>query len=131
MCGTFSSYIIRTVCKIYLLSRAMVFLGGSTVYGKTFEWENFRGLYVNDHSQENVRGCPSPSRHVLHETYRIIYSIRLHGKVFTIEHKIAKSAKVFPLESFAVYGITLRTTKVDTPSELNYNAPKHKSHINN
>ena len=40
----------------------------------------------------------------LYETYRITYSIKLHGKIFTIERKIAKFVKVFPLESFAVYG---------------------------
>ena len=74
-----------------------------TVYGKTFEWKIFCGWYANDHSQENAHGCLLPSCHVLYETYRITYSIKLHGKIFAIECKIAKSMKVFPLESFAVY----------------------------
>ena len=45
-----------------------------------------------------------PSRHVLHETYRITYSIKIYREIFAIECKITKTAKVFPLESFAVYG---------------------------
>ena len=72
---------------------------------------NLFGLYANDHSQfvcwENVRGCLSPSCHAFYETYRITYSIRLHGKIFAIEHKIMKSAKVFPLEGFVTYGTYL------------------------
>ena len=72
-----------------------------TVYGKTFEWENFCcGWYVNNNSRENVRGCQMPSHHVLHETYRITYSIKLHEKIFAIKHNV----KVFPLENFVVYG---------------------------
>ena len=66
--------------------------------------QNFRGWYGNDHSRENIRGCLSPSCHVLDETYRITYSIKLHRKIFAIERKIAKSAKVSPFESFAIYG---------------------------
>ena len=66
--------------------------------------QNFRGWYANDHSREKVHRCRSPSHHVLYETYRITYSIRLHGNIFAIERKIAKSVKVFPLESFAAYG---------------------------
>ena len=84
-----------------LLSIATTMNDLYTIYGKTFEWENFFcGWYANDHSRGNFRGCLTPSRHVLHETYRITYSIKIHGKIFAIECKIAK---VFQLESFAVY----------------------------
>ena len=58
--------------------------------------QNFHGWYANDHSRENVRECLSPSHHVLYETYRITYSIRLHGKIFTIERIIAG----FPTQKF-------------------------------
>ena len=40
----------------------------------------------------------------LRKTYRITYSTKIGGKIFAIECKIVKIAKVFPLESFAVYG---------------------------
>ena len=52
----------------------------STVYGKTFEWENFCG-------------CLTPCCRVLHETYRICYSTKIRGKIFAIECKIMKTAK--------------------------------------
>ena len=59
------------------------------IHSKAIEWENFSG-------------CLAPSRHVLRETYRIT---KIRGKVFTIECKIMKAAKVFPLKSFAINGI--------------------------
>ena len=90
-------------CDGYVSSMSQV----NTVYGKTFEWEDFHGLYANGHPWENVHGCLLSSCHILYETYRITYSIRLHRKIFEIECKIAKSAKVFPFESFAVYGMYL------------------------
>ena len=67
--------------------------------GKTFviNW------YANDHSREILSSCQTQSCHVLHETYRITYSIKIQQKIFTIECKITKNVKVFPLESFVVY----------------------------
>ena len=61
----------------------------NTVYGKTFEWENFCGQYANDHSR-----LPSAKSFVLRETYKITYSAKIHGKIFTIECKIVKTAKI-------------------------------------
>ena len=76
-----------------------------TIYGKTFEWENFHGWYANDHSQENFCVCLMPSlSRALRETYKITYSTKICWKIFAIECKIMKTTKVFPLESFAVYG---------------------------
>ena len=65
----------------------------TTANGKTFEWENFRGQYANDHSQESCRGCTTASRRILHEIYRITYSTKICGKIFAIECKIMKTAK--------------------------------------
>ena len=72
------------------------------VYAKIFEWENFCGWYTNYHSRENFCSCLTLCHHVLRETYAISYSTKIHGKIFTIECKIVKTAKVFPFESFAI-----------------------------
>ena len=65
-----------------------------TIYGKIFEWENFRTWYANDHSRENFCGYLMPSRHFLHETYGITYSIKIHRKIFTIGWKLQKLQKL-------------------------------------
>ena len=46
------------VCDVIL--RSAPYIIAYTVYGKTFKWENFCGLYAYDHSRENVCGCLSP-----------------------------------------------------------------------
>ena len=33
------------------------FLRMATIYSKTFELENFRGWFANDHSRENFHSC--------------------------------------------------------------------------
>ena len=67
--------------------------------------QNFRGWYAIDHSRETFCNCLAPCHRVLCETYGISYLAKICVKIFAIECKIVKTAKVFPLEGFAVYGI--------------------------
>ena len=69
-----------------------------TVYGKTFEGENFRGF----------RGFLANRKSFPLESFPL-YSTQWHGpdapRKFSSEWCVlCKTAKVFPLESFAVYG---------------------------
>ena len=57
---------------------------------------------------EKLLQLPNAKSFTLRKTYRITYSTKIHGKIFGIECKIVKSTKVFPLESFAVCGSTLK-----------------------
>ena len=47
---------------------------------------------------------PNNKSLALRKTYRITYSTTICGKIFVIECKIVKTAIVFSLESFAIYG---------------------------
>ena len=48
-----------------------------------------------------------PWHAVSYEIEGITYSTKICGKIFMIEWKIMKTAKVFPLESFATYGMSV------------------------
>ena len=50
-------------------------------------------------------GCLMTSLAPRVKPIELTYSTKIRGEIFTIECKIVKTAKVFPLESFAVYGI--------------------------
>ena len=67
-----------------------------TAYGKTFEWENFRGCAQNTlftgKLLQYIRPWPSCA---VHRKW-------FKGKTFAIDWKTAKNAKVFPLKNFAI-----------------------------
>ena len=49
----------------------------------------------------------SPCHAVSYEIEGITHSTKICGIIFAIEWKIMKTAKVFPLKSFAVYGMSV------------------------
>ena len=96
----FANAVLTTVAYIYCTRQT--FRVAKLLSGKTFAV----GMQITIH-RENFRGCLKPISFVLRETYRITYSTKICGKIFAIESKIVKIAKVFPLESFPVYGISI------------------------
>ena len=70
-------------------------------------------LYSMNHSDQeeedlfHLNDAMSPCHAVSYEIEGITYSTKIRGKIFAIEWKIMKTTKVFPLESFAVYGMSV------------------------
>ena len=53
--------------RVFTYNNTCILHAANTIYGKTFEWENFCDWYANDHSWENLRDCQTQSCQVLHE----------------------------------------------------------------
>ena len=107
MCTIYVVWTLITMIKLrstYLVYIILYVI--NTVYGKTFKGGNFRGCAQNTPFTGKLSRCIRPM------PLCTVHSKWFKGKTFAIGWKTVKTAKVSPLESFAVYGMLMVTQMV-------------------
>ena len=116
-----------TIANTDLDHKGLKGVKSDTVYGKTFKGENFRGCTWTKHTNHW-------KTFAVHQAHIIMYCTQqmIQGENVRDWLKTVKTAKVFPLESFAVYGIMLpNALKTDQYSLIEQSLIKFKDMIIN